>query len=700
MSVTNITLVSTGEWQIGKSQRWQDFDRNKTQLSKETLLEEDEIAKRKRIKTLNARIRRWFIYRVRKSHKRRHLTKDLTKDPFAVLLAKLSGLKIPPKARQPFQQMMHEDYKEKIAPAVLDAWGAAQARQDKETELTQKPKAGFRAKVARDIFAVLPESERKALGVRATKEAAFTKALKGGPSKLPADRQKCINEVGDLIRPILCGLEEATGFHYLLLGGGPVPKYGGELRTIHVSVGRNNTVAAPHFAQWDRPRFQENVLKFMTEYLATAFTPEECAAAAMPDTAALAAAKYTIDKGANTEHDDSDESDLDSSSSSSSDDSEDEDSDSEDEGRKRKKSRSETKKAEKSKMRGKQTTRPSAAGTAATTSAPTAPVAFPSSPNTAATTSAPTAPIAFPSSLNTTAPSTSITPIAIPSTPAPGTAMHTVAVAGSPHVDLYRQREAAKEHNRLLQAALFSGVDMVFTKQSSAPKRTQRTAKPATAMRPRRSTWLQSGDDAVMQIDAEREGSLRGDGMEFDISPDPSPPSTSSPRPLSPDTSPPSSPQVDGMEVDISPDPSPPFTSSPRPSSPDTSPPLSPQVDGIEVDISLASASPSCHSSLDASPPQVDGMEVDTSPAFASSLHHPSPDSSPPASCQATTPPLSAVTTTPRSVSAEVSLPPSPPRCSLYPESTVLGDPPHAQELPPPHPRPRPAAPYRPSLQH
>ncbi|KAJ7145446.1 hypothetical protein C8R43DRAFT_1197148 [Mycena crocata] len=47
---------------------------------------------------------------------------DPTKDPYAVLLAKLSGLTAPPKARQGFQQWMHENPKDEIELIIQVCW--------------------------------------------------------------------------------------------------------------------------------------------------------------------------------------------------------------------------------------------------------------------------------------------------------------------------------------------------------------------------------------------------------------------------------------------------------------------------------------------------------------------------------------------------------------------------------------------------
>ncbi|KAJ7896577.1 hypothetical protein B0H13DRAFT_2338310 [Mycena leptocephala] len=56
---------------------------------------------------------------LRKQHKQ---VADPTKDPWAVLVAKLSGVKCPPKARQAYQQFMREAYATDIEPEVKKKW--------------------------------------------------------------------------------------------------------------------------------------------------------------------------------------------------------------------------------------------------------------------------------------------------------------------------------------------------------------------------------------------------------------------------------------------------------------------------------------------------------------------------------------------------------------------------------------------------
>lgn len=41
-----------------------------------------------------------------------------------------------------------------------------------------------------------------------------------------------ISNIGPFLAPILRGIHERTGLHSVIILGGPMPKYGGDLRTI------------------------------------------------------------------------------------------------------------------------------------------------------------------------------------------------------------------------------------------------------------------------------------------------------------------------------------------------------------------------------------------------------------------------------------------------------------------------------------
>ncbi|KAJ7676722.1 hypothetical protein DFH06DRAFT_1317333 [Mycena polygramma] len=291
---------------------------------REELSDVERAEKRGRVKSLNARIRRWFTYRIRRIQKHRMSAGlDPAKDPYAVLLAKLSGLASPPKARQGFQQYMRESYQDKIAPVVAERWAKEREENGTAAERTKEPKAGFRAMIAREVFAALPHAEQKALSDRAKSEAqeakaTYTASLNAPPSDTPEARQRCISSVANFVGPILQGITAHTGMHATLIIGGPVPSSNGELGTLHYSYGRNKTALAQHWGQWDKPRFTRNVQNFMMEYLETAFTPEDRLKAALPasGTVDLTAAKYTIN---NTADDSGSDSDSDSDESTDSD---------------------------------------------------------------------------------------------------------------------------------------------------------------------------------------------------------------------------------------------------------------------------------------------------------------------------------------------------------------------------------------------
>ncbi|KAJ7735077.1 hypothetical protein DFH07DRAFT_967307 [Mycena maculata] len=236
-------------------------------------LDEETSAKRARILTMDARIGRWLKYRARRL--KRPLKMDRTRDPWAMLLLKLVGINSPPKARQAFQQYMHESYETEIFPAVKARWDASCFEADGTTLKSKTApntpfyvQAGLRARAKADA--------------KAAKEA-YAAAMKKRPSKAPEDRQNCINNLGTFMSAILQGVYEHTGLHSVVVFGGPMPQFGGELRTLHVAYSHNRDPSPTHFPNWSKPRLNKDVLDFMKEYLLTAFTPEECAEVALPE---------------------------------------------------------------------------------------------------------------------------------------------------------------------------------------------------------------------------------------------------------------------------------------------------------------------------------------------------------------------------------------------------------------------------------
>jgi hypothetical protein len=151
---------------------------------------------------------------------------------------------------------MHERYNEDIAPIVSERW-AQMPGAGSNVQTSADPTGPFRAKVAWDLFSELPEDERAGYAARAKQEAMHTREryeedMKKEPSKAPEDRQacvisciqeivvfltcchvsSCIDGAGSFLGPILQGIHERTGLHATVVLGGPIPSYGGELKTI------------------------------------------------------------------------------------------------------------------------------------------------------------------------------------------------------------------------------------------------------------------------------------------------------------------------------------------------------------------------------------------------------------------------------------------------------------------------------------
>ncbi|KAJ7080722.1 hypothetical protein C8R43DRAFT_1143069 [Mycena crocata] len=298
-----------------------EYDPLATEVEEE-MTPEEEVEKRARITLLNKRIRRWLKYRVRRLLKNLHARLDPRKDAWAVLMAKLSNTHSPPKARQAYQQFMHEQWPE-IVPIIAERWQATVSA-GSNLQTRKEADGPFRAQVARDVFAALSEEEKGSYGDRAKAEAAaareaYQKAMTAAPSKSPEARHECIERLGSFMGPILQGIHERTGLHSVLLLGGPLPKYGGELKTIYVSYGRSKT-NAQHFPEWAKDRWVA-VTELMKEYLAASFSLQEQTESALPEEL-LAGAKYTISPMHDDTSDSSDDPDLDSNADSDDTDSE------------------------------------------------------------------------------------------------------------------------------------------------------------------------------------------------------------------------------------------------------------------------------------------------------------------------------------------------------------------------------------------
>ena len=81
---------------------------------------------------------------------------------------------------------------------------------------------------------------------------------------------RAIDALAKWISPILQGAYARTGFHFSLLGGGPLPKKNGAISVMCISAGRNRQVAAKPYSEW--PGFRQHGSGHYRAYLESAFS--------------------------------------------------------------------------------------------------------------------------------------------------------------------------------------------------------------------------------------------------------------------------------------------------------------------------------------------------------------------------------------------------------------------------------------------
>ncbi|KAJ7617995.1 hypothetical protein FB45DRAFT_800748 [Roridomyces roridus] len=296
------------------------YDPNAEVEPEEELTTEEEDERHERVRELNKRIHTWLKYRARRLNNSLLSHATDSNGPFVPLVAKLGGLKSPGKARQAFQQFQHEEIVT-LRETIKKAWRDKCKADDVDPE-EKGPSTAFRTEVARQTFKALPQAEQNKYAATAKKEAAerkaaYVKALKDGPSKAPEDRQKCIDNLGPFLGAIMRGIADYTGWQVLVVVGGPMPKWNGEIGTVHLSVGKNLDTVPVSFPAWKKDDFAANVTGFFKKYLGTAYSLEQCAEMALavteapPLTTSLSAAEYKIAAGGDNEGNWEDEQDED-----------------------------------------------------------------------------------------------------------------------------------------------------------------------------------------------------------------------------------------------------------------------------------------------------------------------------------------------------------------------------------------------------
>ncbi|TRM57973.1 hypothetical protein BD626DRAFT_573961 [Schizophyllum amplum] len=232
------------------------------------------------IKWLNDRIHRWLKYRADVVLTAPHISLNNRKNPLVNLLLQLSGFSNPPRRRSAVQQYQRENH-DALQPVYAAAWAEDQLKGTRAAKAVQD--AHWRDAVVLREFKKLDKAEQDAYLARAIAEgniarSEYNRLKNEGPSVSPESRQKAITHLPAFAGNLLRGIQAYTGLQATLLIGGPIPSAQGELCTYSVFAGKNQ--AGQTWAEADEEGLSQ-VKATYQKYIATVYTPEECAAAAL-----------------------------------------------------------------------------------------------------------------------------------------------------------------------------------------------------------------------------------------------------------------------------------------------------------------------------------------------------------------------------------------------------------------------------------
>ncbi|KAK0449366.1 hypothetical protein EV421DRAFT_1732637 [Armillaria borealis] len=218
-------------------------------------------------------IKCWMKYRARKLQKKRlKMRKNMLNDLWNLFLAQLASITKPPKARQAYQKWFTDETNRKLVAAVVDEhW---------EKQLADGSASGSPN--------VLPLAEQEEWKVKVRDVADHNKSeylnlLKALPSKDPVERQMCINNLPAFAVPLLWGISKRMGLVVFMIVGGPMLKNKGQLGTLNLSWQKNLDAKPVVWPNWDAKKFKDQVQDFFMDFLQTAYSPDDCTKAQLPD---------------------------------------------------------------------------------------------------------------------------------------------------------------------------------------------------------------------------------------------------------------------------------------------------------------------------------------------------------------------------------------------------------------------------------
>ncbi|KAF8214423.1 hypothetical protein K438DRAFT_1749544 [Mycena galopus ATCC 62051] len=181
--------------------------------------------------------------------------------------------------RRGYGLLNEEAAAERVEPVeariVGDAEVAAVQRRDQEaTEVRLKEyrrkRMSLQRTVAMEMFASeTPEVlEEVAKETDEWNEERVAGTPKDGEDRTPEEMQLSIDELGEVVKMVLEAMGVATGWQFLLLGGGPSPRNGGNIQAKTICFG-----TTPHGIDFrgSHPNFEEAVLTPFIKYLKRTF---------------------------------------------------------------------------------------------------------------------------------------------------------------------------------------------------------------------------------------------------------------------------------------------------------------------------------------------------------------------------------------------------------------------------------------------
>ncbi|KAG2045966.1 hypothetical protein BDR06DRAFT_1015142 [Suillus hirtellus] len=183
------------------------------QIIPEILNDEESEQKKQKVTAMTKAIRNWFEYCSRKLNPLGRRLKTET-DPWTRLLKQLSGVaKNKPRALQAHQHWSKDHFDTDLKEEFEEKWKCAQK--------PAKERATFYDQLTRQHFLSLDEDVRKTYEKLAESEGianveAWKAALAAPASKLPADRQRALDQLPEFAGPILAGISDITGMHCTL----------------------------------------------------------------------------------------------------------------------------------------------------------------------------------------------------------------------------------------------------------------------------------------------------------------------------------------------------------------------------------------------------------------------------------------------------------------------------------------------------